>query len=125
MPVEVINNLPPPWPEGVLVSVYNANQEENPPMRFAGEDYAFPPETFESIKPEAAWFLFGAETRLREGYGTKMVIDPEARQRAYLRLGCTDAKGKAWLNNFRLKLVKLGKRGSRENWGKLPALCEL
>ena len=124
MPIELLNTLPPPWPEGVLVSVYNANTQAAE-LRFDGKDYTFPSEQFESIEPEAAYFFFGVETRLKEGYGTRMVLDPLARRTARLRVGAQGAAGESWLNNFRLKLVKLGKRGSRENWGKLPALAEL
>jgi len=124
MPIELLNTLPPPWPEGVLVSVYNANPEDAL-LRFDGKDYVFPAESFESIEPEAAFFFFGVETRLKEGHGTKMVIDSNARKSARLRMGAQGAAGETWINNFRIKLVKLGKRGSRENWGKLPALAEL
>jgi hypothetical protein len=120
MAIELLNTLPPPWPEGVLVSVYNPHPQDVV-LRCNGEDEHFVSEGFESIKPENAFFHFGVETRLKEGYGTKMVRDSQALRAAKLRTGAPNG----YLEAFRLKLVKLGKRGSRENWAKLPALAEL
>ena len=124
MPIEIVNTLPPPWPEGVLVSVFNDNQEESI-LRFDGKDWAFPAQNFESIPPEAAFFLFGIETRLAERLGQAMAFSPEARRECVIRYGALSDKGSKWFNAFRFKLVKLGKKGSRESWTKLMALSEL
>lgn len=124
MPVEIVHTLPPPWPEGVLVSVFNANTEDAV-LRFDGKNFTFPAETFESIPPEAAFFLFGIETRLKEGHGQGMVVHGDARRECIVRYGASTPEGQKWFNSFRFKLVKLGKRGSRENWGKMQALAEL
>lgn len=124
MPVEIVNTLPPPWPEGVLISVYNDNAEDAV-LRFDGKDWTFPAQSFESIPPEAAFFLFGIETRLAHAHGQAMAYSPDARRECTVRYGASDPKGTKWFNSFRFKLVKLGKKGSRESWTKLMALSEL
>ena len=114
----------PPWPEGVDISVYNPHEEAWEP-RGLGKDFSFPAQAWESINPEEAFFLWGIETRLTQAHGVAMIFHPDARRECLMRWGLTSPEGQKWFNAFKFKLVKQGKRGSRENWAKLMALSEL
>lgn len=132
--VELVNLLPPPFPEDVHVSVFNGNPpgedgEGNPieadVLRFDGKDFAFKRGEFETISPEAASFLFGIETRIANKLGTAMILHPDLRRECLVRYGAHSSNGRKWLNNFSFKLVKLSKRGGKESWGKMIPIAEL
>lgn len=132
--VELVNLLPPPFPEDVHVSVFNGNAPAEGPeseiidtdvLRFDGRDYSFKRGEYETISPEAASFLFGVETRIHGKVGSAMILHPDLRRDCLVRYGASNSNGRKWFNNFQFKLVKLGKRGGKESWSKLIPVAEL
>ena len=126
--VQVLNEGPITFPVDVRISVLNKNPEKSV-LRFDGYDHEFPPNEAVIVDTETAFFLFAADTRTPPGHVIKIRRDRDAGKigtsnsfydEALVRYGAANtAHGRAWFENFELKLVKTTKKMSREEFDRL------